>query len=95
MKKIHKMIKEIKEELDGACKYAECYIIYKNTHPEWSRLYLEMSDDELDHASSLYEMGGEWAKTFAYIPEDDKKAWEECGAMLAEQTAKVRLLLSK
>ena len=54
-----------------------------------------MSDDELDHASSLYEMGGEWAKTFAYIPEDDKKAWEECGAMLAEQTAKVRLLLSK
>ena len=95
MKKIHNMIKDIKDELCGACKYAECYIIYKNTKSEWARMYAEMADDELDHASSLYEMGGEWAKTFAYLPEDAKEEWEKCGAKLAEKTAEVRLLLSK
>lgn len=95
MKKIEKMMKHIKEELCGACKYAECYIIYKNTKPEWSRMYAEMANDELDHAESLHEMGDEWAKTFAYIPEKDKEAWEHCGAKLAEKMAEVRLLLSK
>ena len=95
MKKVHKLIKEIKEELCGACKYAECYIIYKNTKSDWSRLYGEMASDELDHASSLHKMGDDWLSTFSYMPEEDKEAWEHCGAMVAEKTAKVRLLLSK
>lgn len=95
MKKIHKMIKHIKEELCGACDYAEKYVIYKNTKPEWSRLFAEMASDELDHATSLHKMGDEWAETVSYIPNEDKEAWEHCGAMVAEKTAEVRLLLSK
>lgn len=95
MKKIEKMIKHIKEEMHGAFDYAEKYIIYKNTKPEWSRLFAEMATDELDHASSLHKMGDEWASTLSYIPEEDKEAWEHCGAMLAEKVAEVRMLLSK
>ena len=85
MKKINKMIKHIKEEVCGACEYAEKYIIYKNTKPEWSRLFAEMSTDEMEHATSLHKMGDEWMKEVSYIPEDDKEAWEHCGAMLAEK----------
>ena len=29
------------------------------------------------------------------LNEEDKEAWEKCGAMMAEKIAKVRLLLSK
>ena len=95
MKKIHKMIKCIKEELEGAEMYAEKYIIYKTSKPEWSRMYAEMATDELDHAESLHEMGDEWMKTLSYIPEEDKEYWEHCGAKLAERTAQVKLLLTK
>lgn len=95
MKKIHKMINHIKEELCGACEYAEKYIIYKNTKPEWSKMFSQMAEDELDHANALYEMGDEWASTISYVPEEDKEAWEKCKAKMAEKVAEVRLLLSK
>ena len=95
MRKIHKMVKHIKEELEGACMYAEKYVIYKNTKPEWSRLFAEMANDELEHATVLHKIGDELAGTFSYIPEDDKECWEHCGAKLAEMTAEIRLLLSK
>jgi len=95
MKKIEKMIDHIKDEIKGAFAYAEKYVIYKNTKPEWARTYADMATDELDHAQELHSMYDEWMTTLSYIPEDDKEAWEHCGAMMAEKVAEVRLLLSK
>ena len=95
MKKIYKMIEHIKDELCGACNYAEKYIIYKNSKPEWSRLYAEMASDELEHALTLHKMYDEWIKSLSYVKEEDSEAWEHCGAKVAEKVAEVRLLLSK
>lgn len=95
MKKIEKMINHVKDELKGAFEYSEKYIIYKNTHPEWARTFSEMADDELDHAQALHKMYDEWINTLSYLPEDDKEAWEHCGAKMAEKIAEVKLLLSK
>ena len=95
MKKINKMIKHVKEEICGACNYAEKYIIYKNSKPEWSRLYAEMANDEMEHALTLHKMYDEWMKELSYIKEEDKEAWEHLGAMVAEKVAEVRMLLSK
>ena len=89
------MMKHIKEELEGAECYAEKYVIYKNTKPEWSRLFAEMATDEMEHATSLHKMGDEWMQNLSYIPEDDREAWEHCGAHVAETVAEVRMLLSK
>lgn len=54
-----------------------------------------MANDEMEHALTLHKMYDEWMKDLTYIPEDDKEAWEHCGAMVAEKVAEVRMLLSK
>ena len=95
MRKLHKMIKHVKDELCGACEYAEKYIIYKNSKPEWSRLYAEMATDEMEHATTLHKMYDEWINSLSYVKEEDAEAWEHCSARMAEKIAEVRLLLSK
>lgn len=44
---------QIKEELDGAKEYIEKAICCKQDHPDWAKLYAEMSEAELNHAKSL------------------------------------------
>lgn len=44
---------KIKDELDGAKAYIEDAISKKKSHPDWAKLYAEMSDAELTHAKNL------------------------------------------
>ena len=41
MKKVDNYRDHIMEELDGAMEYAENYVVYKNTHPQWAQMYHE------------------------------------------------------
>lgn len=47
---------QIKDEIEGAKKYAKLAIETKMSHPDWSELFLSMSLAELDHAKKLYKM---------------------------------------
>lgn len=94
MKRMEKAIKEVHEELHGACKYAENYIFFANSHPEWAKMYHDMAMQELDHASMDYRIGTEMMNELKWVDEDSKAAWQELGNKLAEKTAWVKLMLS-
>lgn len=47
---------QIKDELMGARNYIKLAMETKVSHPEWSKLFSEMSLMELDHAHNLYKM---------------------------------------
>ena len=95
MKRMEKAIKEVHDELHGACKYAENYLFFANTHPEWAKMYHQMATEELGHADMLYKLGTAMAGELKWISEDDKTAWNELANKMAEKTAWVKLMLSK
>lgn len=95
MRKMKKMRCDLKDELQGAEKYAEKYIFYKNSKPEWAKMYHTMAMGELEHVDMLHTMYDESVKEMAYIPEEDLMEWEHCVKMAAEEIAMIKLLLSK
>lgn len=95
MKKIEKMIYEIKDEIHGAKRYAEKYIEHKATHPDWARMYHDMAEQEIQHAENLRVIGQGVINGLAWVSEEDKEAWTICGNCTAEKVALVRLMLQK
>lgn len=95
MRRMDKAIKEVKDELHGACKYAENYIFFANSHPEWAKLYHEMAMQELNHAEVDYKIGTEMMNELKWVDEESKEKWQELGNHVAEKTAWVKLMLSK
>jgi hypothetical protein len=95
MKSVKKYLCAVKDETDGAMEYAEQYIVNKNTHPEWAKMYNSMAEDELKHAEYLKRIGSDMINEIAYTPADDLKEWNECLAKAGETEAIVRLMLSK
>lgn len=95
MRKIEHYIDEIKEETCGAMEYAEKYLEYKNSNPQWSRMYSEMAEQELNHAEYLRTIGQGIMDALPWVSEDCKEAWEKCGAKMSEKAAMTRLMLSK
>lgn len=47
---------QIKEELDGAADYIKRASACKKEHPDFAKLYVNMSDQELGHAKNLVDM---------------------------------------
>ena len=95
MKKVDKYKDSIKEEIDGAMEYAENYIVYKNTNPQWASIYHEMALQELNHAENLRMIAQEAMNTISYIPEEDSEAWKKCQKKNAEKVGIVKFMLSK
>ena len=95
MKKIDKYIEQVKEEVQDAMHYAERYVMFKNTRPQFARMYHEMAENELMHSDYLCTIGQTMIDEFAYTPEDDLDAWDAMVAHTAEQKAIVKLMLSK
>lgn len=83
---------QIKEELDGACDYIQRAIITKAEHPQWSALYMRMSDAELEHAKDLIDIFEDDYKESA----TDDPIYEDIRAallsMYTENVAKIRLM---
>lgn len=95
MKKVKYYICHIKEEMHCAEEYAEKYICYKQSHPQWSKMYSEMATAELNHANYLQIIGNEAISALSWVPEKCREHWEKCIAHKAEKEALVRLMLSK
>lgn len=95
MKKIKMYLDRIKDELHGAKNYAECYVYYKTSKPEWSRKYHDMAMQELNHAQNFKDMGTqeyeEISKT--YISQKCKEEWEDCMWKYADKVARIKMML--
>lgn len=95
MKKIEKMKYCMEEELNGAETYAEKYIYYANSKPEWAKMYAEMAKQELHHADMLHKIYQEAFDDMRWVSDEDRDMWEQCVNHKAEVTALVELMLSK
>ena len=95
MKKVEKMRHCMDDELHGAQKYAEKYVYYANSNPQWARTYADMARQEVDHAKHLHKMYQEAIDDMRWVPDADLDAWEECVAKMADTIALVELMLSK
>ena len=95
MKRMDKAIKEVEDELHGACKYAENYLFFANTHPEWAKTYHQMATEELNHAENMYNIGTAMSQELKWVSDEDQKNWNDLSTKLAEKTAWIRLMLSK
>ena len=95
MKTVHKMKCEIEEETDSAMEYAEKYLEYKNSKPNWANMYQEMAKQELTHADYLLAIATEAMSNIAWIPESDKEAFDKCQKRSMEKAAMVKLMLSR
>lgn len=47
---------QICEELDGACDYLKKAVDFMSTRPDFAQHFIEMSDMEEGHATTLYRM---------------------------------------
>lgn len=97
MTKIKKYVHQINEELDGAKKYAEKYIEYKSEKPEWSKIYYQMSNDELKHADALHTMVVqeiEKLKETITPPQSMIDKWERAHGEYIENAAWVKQMLA-
>lgn len=95
MRIIHMYVDLIDEELDGAKEYAERYLEYKQSKPQWSKMCAEMASDELKHAEYIREIGQQTIDGLSWVPEDTSDAWNSCVRHFGERSALVRLMLSK
>lgn len=93
--KVEKMKYCMVDELEGAQKYAEKYIYYANSKPEWAKMYSEMAKQELHHADMLHKIYQEAYDDMRWVSEEDAEMWEKCIDHKAEVTALVELMLSK
>lgn len=95
LKVIKYYIDGIKDELKGALEYAEKYVCYKKENPSWAKMYADMANAELMHASYLQTMGDEHISDLSWVPQDDRDAWNSCLRCAAEKMGMVKLMLSK
>lgn len=95
MDKIERMKCYLRDEAIGAKHYAEKYIFYVNSKPEWAKMYAEMARQEASHARNLHRMFQESVDEMRWVPDETKEEWEHCVAQMTETLALVELMLSK
>ena len=61
--KIKKLEHQIMDELSGAREYKQCAMNWKDTDPEISKKYMDMSKQELGHGKDLMEIMSVVTKT--------------------------------
>lgn len=95
MDKIKKMKCHLADEAKGAKKYAEKYIFYVDSKPEWASIYATMSRQEAEHARYLHKMYQESVNEMRWVPDEALKEWEHCVAEMSETLALAEVMLSK
>ena len=94
LKKIKYYIDKVDDELHGAKRYAEDYIVYIKTEPSWSSMYHGMAEQELNHAKNIITMGQEFVDDLPWLSEEWKELWGECTRHYAECVGKIQQMLN-
>ena len=55
MRIIKKLAEQIEDEIDDAMKYARCAAKHKDSDPELSRMWADLSEQELKHMTKLHD----------------------------------------
>lgn len=83
----------IREELDGACDYIKKAIELKAMDPNMSKIFADMSAAELNHATQLHKMFGEYyAKVVGPYKEEPEylvKIKDEIEEVFPEKSANI------
>ena len=98
MKRIRKLIDEIKDEICSAQEYAEEYLTFKaKDNGTWATRYKEMAQDELKHADYLHTRTTleieELEKVYT-PPEEMMEKWEHAHREYIEKVAWIRQMLT-
>lgn len=83
------------DELESAMEYAEYYIIFKNSKPNYAKTYKEMASAEVQHAEYIRQMTQDFADGLSYISENDKECWTKLLQKQVDVEQKVQIMLSK
>lgn len=94
MHKLDDMMENIYDEIKDAQKYAEMYIIYANTYPQWAKMYASMANQELEHEEHLMSIYREKVKEFKWVSEEDMECWEKALKKASERASRVKLMLN-
>lgn len=88
--------KQIPEELHGAKDYIKRAIEIRPMHSAWGKELVEMSANELEHATKLYKMYqeyyGKMAEAYATIPDYIVESYKNVSEEFEKCSAEVKYL---
>lgn len=98
MREIKELAENMKEELDGAEKYAKMYLTYKNENQSHAKKLYEMAEDELKHAMYLHEIAIAKIKSVQSkevdVPDFMMMLWEDEHKRYIDNMTKVKIMLT-
>lgn len=84
------------EELDGAEEYVKLALEFKSTYPEWSKIFLDMSANELNHATNIYKMAdksyNETITPYKEVPQTLYNTWDCMVEKYADCSSKIKIM---
>ena len=98
MKEIKILVEHIEEELEDAEKYAKAALYYKHFDPDMSRMYAELSRQELNHSEMLHTQAVKLIKQQhekgVQSPPAMQAVWDWEHERMIENTSKIKALLN-
>lgn len=84
------------DELNDACEYAKKGIELQAMTADWSKQFMTMSAEELDHANKLYKMFAEYvtriSDPYSEQPKYIKDVVDEVNGFYPDMVTKVKML---
>ena len=98
MKDIKIIVEQIEEELEDAEKYAKSALYYKHLDSDMSRMYAELSRQELNHSDILHTQAVRMIKLQKEkgieAPASMQAVWDWQHERMVEHVGKIKALLS-
>lgn len=98
MEQIKTIVKDIKEEVEGATHYAKLATQYKDTDKALADAYYMMANQELSHVDALHAQAVRMIKAYQAtgkeVPAAMQAVWDFEHEMRVDDVSKVKTLLS-